>query len=189
MSPIRHCLALVAVAALAGCANLTLAQAPQLGAASLQLRPQVSPGGYRTQAQGLLPYGQVDVAHLVLKLYTVQGGSESAVLNAGGDQVSKDIAKASLGDPVGFYNLHPNTTYRVKAYAYKADTLLASDLISHEASSSLDVVVGTSEHPVVSDLRVQLVDRPFGAEATSSIVFTEGGYTDSTESIEPQPQN
>ncbi|HEY9899307.1 MAG TPA: hypothetical protein V6D00_09015 [Pantanalinema sp.] len=191
MSAIRLILPLVAAVALAGCAQLPFGTPtrPAEGKASLQIRTQLASGAYRTQTAGIMPYGQDDVVHLLLKLYRVNDTGESAIADANGRPITKDVLKADLGTPVGFVNLHPNTRYRIKAYAYKATGEAEGDLISFEASSSLDVQVDTDERPTVGELRVQLADRPFRAEATSSIVFDDGTLTNVDEVIEPgQPR-
>ncbi|MNX75007.1 hypothetical protein D3C86_1064650 [compost metagenome] len=183
MSLIRLSLALAAGASLAGCAYAPPQFNVASGKGSLQLRTQLVHGGYRAQADGILPYAQGDVAHMVLKLYKVANGVESTVVDATNAQLTKDIAKADLGQPIGFGNLHPMTTYRIKAFAYKATGELPADLISVAASSSLDVRVETDERPTVTTLVVQLADRPFRAEGTSSIVVTPGDYDTDFEGI------
>lgn len=178
--------ALAAITAVAGCVYLPLGKVSPINgmAASIRVKTEFGTGNYRTQTSGdLLPYAQSDVQHIVLKLYASLGvGNESASL------AEKDIPAASLSEQVSFFNLHPNTTYRIKAFAYKASGVATDDLISVQASATVDVPVLTDERPTAANLKVQLKDRPFQAQGTSSIVVTNGSLTNIDEVIEtPTP--
>ncbi|MBO9541296.1 hypothetical protein J7643_11965 [bacterium] len=189
MSFARFALALAASVSLVGCAYVPLGKVPQLdvaslasGKASLQVWPQVAAGGYRTQTlptNNLLPYAQSDVAKLRLSLFRVANGTESAVINANNVPLTKEILNADLGQPVGFTNLHPNTTYLLKAVALDAQ----DNVISEAASSNLQITVVTDQRPTVGNLVVQLKNRLFRAEGTSSIDVTPGGYDTDFEDI------
>lgn len=188
MSFARLSLALAATASLVGCAYVPLGNVPQLnvanlatGKASLLVRPQVAAGGYRTQgaapSNDLLPYAKSDVAKLQLSLFRVANGTESAVVNASNVPLTKEILNASLDQEIGFTNLHPNTTYLVKAVAFDAQDNVISE------ASSLQIAVAADERPPVGTLVVQLKNRLFKAEGTSSVVVTPGDYDTELEDI------
>lgn len=146
---------------------------------SLHLRARILPGGIRTQAV-VDNYDQSSIVHLTIKLFTVSGGTESPVL-VDGNQVSADLAAADLSRTVTLSNLKVDTTYRVRAYAYKAAGTAAADLIStSDASSHTDVALTNDDRPAMATLKVKLIDRVFDGRASSgAVAVTSGGYTTS----------
>ncbi len=154
--------------------NLTLSR----GSAELVVVPQIVTGGYRAQAL-VAPFTAKDIDHLVLKLFKLDGQAESPVLDPAGKAVVKVIPGAQLTSAVSFSALLPNTTYRIRAYAYKAEGESPSNLISTgDASSYTDITLTNDDQPVTATLKVKLMDVLFNGQATASgIVVTPGGYT------------
>ncbi len=155
--------------------------------AKLSLVAAVQDGSFRTQAV-LDPYTRSSIAHVTFKLYTVAGGQETAVIRDG-SPVEIDVASGSLDLPFIFENLHNDTTYRVKALAYKASGTASSDLIStQDASSSLDIAIGKDVTPTLQPVPVKLIDRLFAATGTTNVAVTDGSYTFQNERITVGPR-
>ncbi|MBO9541291.1 hypothetical protein J7643_11940 [bacterium] len=158
---------------------------------AVTLRPVVSAADYQTQTQpDLTPYRAQDIEHLVIGLYTVDGSVETQVVR-GGVPVTADVPRASLGGSVTFNNLHSDTTYRFRAFAYKASGTATDDLISQTATGShVDVSIGRNTRPTLAALPVRLVDRLFSATASGTIVVTPGSVVHEDESmtfVDPTP--
>lgn len=150
------------------------------GHASLVLQPQVQSASYRTQAT-VGSYTQADINHVQLKLFKVVSGSEVAV-TSGGSPLTLDLPQASLSTLVTIGNLNKGTVYRVRAYAY-ADSGTSTKL-SLDASSSVDITVSDDDRPTAGTIPVQLIDRAFTGQATSSLTVTPGNVTHTgTESL------
>lgn len=145
-----------------------------LGKGEIKATPQFSTGNLKIQSV-VSPYAASDVEHLVLKLFMVKDGTEMAIPNSQGNPLTKDIAKADLNKPVSFVSLHFDTNYRIRAFAYKATGTATADLISLDASSSVDVAVAKDDRPVLANIPVQLTDKAFSGQATASnVVITPG---------------
>jgi len=158
---------LLAIALLAGCSPAALMD-PMSDNATLRVSPRFQEGGYATQAL-VTPYTGADVNHLVLSLHTVAGSTETLV-------ATSDVPQADLGKSIVFGKLRPDLTYRIKAKAYKAAGTAPADLISLDASSSVDVVVGREDRHAIA-LTVRLIDRPFNASTTiPGVTVTDGQY-------------
>lgn len=146
---------------LGGCA----AAQPLYSRATLVIKPQIISGAQTLAVVN--PYSQSSINHLVLKVFSATDqdlGLQQTLLNA------------QLDNPVVFSNLKAQTTYRVKAFAYS--TADNSQLIStSDASSSTDIVLTNDDRPTLLSLRVQLIDRAFNAQASSSLVINPGGYS------------
>lgn len=184
-------LALSSTLLLAGCVDVPLGSLPDTqtvanGGATLEVTPQVVAGGYTTLAPDpafdVHKYGEGDIHTVVVQLFKIPSvgadpATESAVKTTGGADVLKPIPRANLASPISFTNLHANTVYRVRAFAYRAEPFDSTTLISTTDSHSyIDVLVGTNERPTVADLKVRLKDKPFNGQATASaIIVTEGG--------------
>ncbi|MNL07502.1 hypothetical protein D3C87_1281790 [compost metagenome] len=163
---------LAAIACLAGCSLASLQTAPMRGEASLTIAPRIQAGGYATQAV-VSPYTAGDVQLAVVTLNTVAGSSETQV-------ATLNVAKADLAKTIVFGQLRPDLTYRIKAKAYRTPRATLSGLISVDASSSVDVVVGRENTHTVT-LSVQLVDRPFSATSLiPGVTITDGQFTASS---------
>lgn len=178
----------------AGCMYVPIGSLPTLnvqnavlsvgGRAEIQVTAQVSAGGLSVQSV-VSPFVAANIDHLLLELFVMSGGLEAAALDAQGNPVQKDIAGADLDNSVAFKNLRHDTTYRIRSYAYKAVGTAASDLISSDASSSVDVVVGRDDRPVLASIPIRLIDKVFDGQATASIVVTDGDLVDNgTETIQ-----
>ncbi|HEY9857647.1 MAG TPA: hypothetical protein V6D05_18015 [Stenomitos sp.] len=163
--------------AISGCAHVNPIASPEPGDATLTLTPRYQSSGYRAQA--VVP--QVDVTsvnHLVLELNRVTEQGEEPVLSTGGAPVAADLSRSELNSPITFAHLMANTTYRVRAYAYRAAGTAPSDLISVAAESYVEVAVGGNDQPTLSPLTVKLTATPFAAaasvtlSATGSVLFT-----------------
>lgn len=142
------------VLVLAGCVSVK-----PFGTATLLLKPEV---GYKSQTI-INPYVQADISHLTIKVFNT---SEQDL------GISKDLLNAQLDNPIVFSNLKNNTTYRIRPFAYASTG--TSQCIS--SSSYVDVVVGTDDRPAIATLSVQLIDKAFNGQASSSLVVNSGGY-------------
>lgn len=152
---------LFAVSLIAGCSSISPLSQP----GTLVLKPQVIVGELGTQAV-VAPYTQASIASLVLKIYTFDGLEHDLGLQ-------RTLLNAQLDNPIVFSNLKPNTTYRIKAYAYASGSLLIS---TEDVNSYTDIVIASDDRPTVGTLKVKLVDRAFNGQATSSLVVNPGGY-------------
>jgi hypothetical protein len=163
---------------LAGCTALS----PSIqDGASLTVMPKVC-DELQTQAE-LNPYTSQDIQHLVVALYKLNNGQEQPALDGAGNPRQLDVLGTNLSTPLQFGGLKPNSTYRLKASAYLAASVAEADLISLTASSSADVVLGNGNYPQLVNLPVQLKNRMFHGEATTSLDVHNGGITQGTETI------
>ncbi len=166
----RRLLASVAAAAVsASCAVL----GPAAGTVDLDVLPDVRAGSYAVQTVRTA-YSSGDINHVVVKLFTVAGNTETAVKDASNGQLQKDVAAAALTTPIRFGKLFRNTTYRIRAYAYKAAGTASGDQISVDASSSVDVAVASDDRPSLTTLPVQLAGAAFSGEASTTVSVTNG---------------
>lgn len=165
---------------LSACADLPMIGAQEPGTAQLVLTPQVIDGGLRTQAV-VDNYTRSSINHLVVKIFRINGGTETPVLDANDQAVVKDIPEASLDASITIDHLNANTTYRVRSYAYKnAGTDLADLISTSDATSYVDVTLTNDDRPTMAQLRVKLVDVAFNGSASSGgVAVTEGGYSSS----------
>ena len=150
--------------------------------ATLIVTPAIQAGLAARVVQAVVnPYTVSSINHLTLKLFTVAGGVET------------EVALNDITDPlkftatVKFGNLSHQTTYRVRAYAYKSAGM--TEQISDDANSAVDVVVSNDTAPTLASLQVKLSDIPFSAETTSTgTTIVDGGYSYSgPEAITPVP--
>ncbi len=162
------------ICALAGCtAVMGTLGARTGGPVSLDVMPQFNGGNFQAQAL-VTPYASSSVDHLVVSLHVLgDGGGESAV-TSGGLLVEKDVASSSFGVPVRFMDLHHDTTYRIRAKAYKAPGRDEIHAISVASASYTDHHVGSDDRPSLASLPVQLADRMFSGQASSSVDFSDG---------------
>jgi hypothetical protein len=142
-----------------------LIDARMSGDGALFVRPTVAGSGYGVASAltASAMYTAADIHHVTLALYVVTnpglpGEVEAAVRDASSQPVAKEVLKADLGQPIGFTGLKRNTTYRVKATAYKAAGSAAGDVISSAgAGSHVTITVGTNDAPTMETLKVQLL--------------------------------
>lgn len=138
------------------------------------LMPQTSSG--RLSETIVYNYTREDINHLKVHLYTVDGETEQ---DTGLERI---LSYIQLDTPTVFNNLTEQTHYRVKAAAYASsdDSMLIS---TSDASSSTDVHVAYDDRPVVAPLRLQLIDKPFGAQFLDSVVIYHRFLPAGSESI------
>lgn len=182
-APASSLLAVSLLASLAGCSLSGLASMPEGSGTTLKVKPRLQAGGHAVQAV-VSPYTATDVHHLVLTLSTVNGPLLTPVASA-------DAPKANLDGLITFSDIRPHTTYRIKAEAYKAPGTAPADLISLDASSSVDVSTANQDSHAVT-IPVQLVDRTFnGTSLTPGVSVTDGAFiasgsvTVATQSVTP----
>jgi len=152
---------------------MTQPHAAASGSAVLQLSTEVLAGDYRTQAT-VNPYMASDIQLLRLTLHKLDGQSnESAVTDAQGQPLTLDVTQARLADPVTFTKLNANTTYRVKAKAYldAGGTQLIS---TADDKSQTDVAIVQEDRPTLAKIKVQLIDKQFGAQGSTTIDVSSG---------------
>ncbi|MNY22636.1 hypothetical protein D3C86_1562620 [compost metagenome] len=106
----------------------------------------------------------------------MENGTESAIVDPKGRPVTRDVPATALDEPLTFDNLHPDAIYRVRAFAFVAPGTASADVISVEASSSLEVKVTGGEKPTTAELPVTLMEKPFGAEGATPVDFVSGTY-------------
>lgn len=180
----KHVTSLAFVGLLAGC-SMPAWIGGTTGEASLAVNTIVQGGAaaYRTQIASFA-YTSSSIHHVVLKLYTVSSASVEAPVMVGGSQLQADVTQAVLSQAITFKNLHHDTTYRIKATAYKDSSTATDSIISSEDSNSYrDVVIAYSLTPTIASVPVKLIDRLFAAEATAGIVVTDGTTTNVDEVI------
>ena len=165
---------------LGGCAELMgNTGAPVVQAenrASIVVRTQVLSGGVRTAAVPRLTADSID--HLVLKIFELAGTTETPVLDEEGKEVTADLTRNQLSNLITFSKLKPQTTYRIRAYAYKAPGTAPENLIStNDAGSYVDVEILVDDRPTVTTLKVKLIDVDFDGKGTfQGVTVTPGGY-------------
>ena len=165
----------LAMTLLTGCAVTSVGMTGSSGNATLSVTPDVSNGSYQSQAI-LNAYSSADIEHVLIRLYTVSGGVETLVLDGSSNPVQKDVASGSIANAIVFGNLASQTTYRIRAFAYKSPGTAAGDLISTvDASSSVDVVLTNNDRPTLATLPVKLIDRVFDGQATASGIVVASG--------------
>ncbi len=166
---------------LGGCAELLRNTTPTVSVlenkASIVVRTQVLPGGVRTAAT-TPNLTAASINHLVLQIFELAGQVETPVLDANNQPITQDLTNSRLGSLITFGNLKPQTTYRIRAYAYNAPGTDAQNLISTTDSGSyVDVEVLTDDRPMVTTLKVKLIDVDFNGQGTfQGVTVTPGGY-------------
>jgi len=166
----RHRLLPFAAAALiAACQATPPAGVPGVqavaGRGNVVIAPTFTGGASRRLLAVVSPYTDASIDHMLVKLYTVTGPPGSEVETYTNQFV--DVGQADLLNTISFTNLNFNTTYRVRATAFKAPGTAAVNVIS-DASSYADLTVAMNDRPVLGNLVVQLVDQTFAGEATST---------------------
>ncbi|MNR94390.1 hypothetical protein D3C72_254650 [compost metagenome] len=165
----------------AGCAAGPQVATTDSGA-MLVLTPEVVSGGYQAQDMPAVePYTEANINRLVVKLYTVTDGVETAVTEHG-FPVIREIPRANFSNPVIFNRLKPHTTYRAKTEAYGYEylyTALIADeeklLSTNDANSFTDIVVTDDDRPTIGKLKVRLKARPFSGRTDFGVDISKGG--------------
>lgn len=155
---------------LSGCA----VSQPLSPKATLILKPMITPG--RLTETVNVPYNTENIDHLVMKFYTVEGETEQDT------GIIRTLNKSQLNSPLVVSNQRVNSRLRIKAYAYASED--DSFLLSLDNSDSwTDIVIGTDDRPTFSQVKVHLIDKPFDAQALSSVDILASFNVDGTESV------
>lgn len=155
---------------LAGCATVR----PTLGVSGLAIHPTIQEG--RCTQTLVQPYTRNSVQHLLVKLYRLEDGQEVPVMD-GNAPIQADIPSSDLDKNIRFDKLFWHSTYRIRAFAYRAAGTSSDDLISQDASSTVDIIVNDNDLPPTAKLPVQLIDKYFDGQASGSIQLISGGLT------------
>ena len=143
-------------------------------AGEYRVTPSFRDGAVRRLMAQLTPYTQASIDHMVVRLIIVAAGPTETEVE------SVDVSAANLAKTITFGNLKHNTTYRIRAHAYKAPGTAAADLISDDAESFVDMPVLTDDEPALGNLEVTLIDQTFAGEATSpALTVTDGAIVHS----------
>lgn len=164
---------------LVGCSGSPLA-GPETGYSSLEVRPSIATGPVATQTV-VNAYTRSSIHHLVVRLSRLSGDSELPLVDANGQPVGRQVPAAELDRTLVFGRLRANTTYRLRAFAYKdADEGPDSLISTTDAGSYADVPVGHDDRAVPVTLKVTLIDVRFDGQASASgVVVQDGGYSTS----------
>lgn len=145
--------------------------------AAIAIVPAFKAAPLRVQAV-VEPYTGGHVEHLVLKLFTVSGSTETQVKGANDVPLEQDLQKGGFDGPLLFNKLHMDSTYRVRGYAYKASGTADADKISVDTGSFVDITVTKDDRPEVATLSIQLKAKDFDGQGTGSIEFKPGVVND-----------
>jgi hypothetical protein len=185
-------LALATAFVVAGCVFIPLGKVPKfkvenlaVGAASIKILPRVQAAELATddvkfETQAVMnPWKPADVQKLVLRLYRVGAKELIPIIsvangNGGGEQIRKEIRQADLEKVVTFEGLAPNTTYRVRGWAYSQPVEDPTLVINALSTTFVDIKVADAATPGSGELPVKLIDKFFGGEASTSIDFVNG---------------
>ncbi len=144
------------------------------GKATLVLHPDVRAGASRRTQTVVSAHTADAVDHVRVQIFYVSPGREDAVLGPDGP-LMLEIQRSQLDRPIVLSQLHPQTHYRVYAWAYDDPDESPQHLISQEAS--VDVVVGDDDRPTVAPLSIRLLDVPFdGRTSLPGFDIVPGGY-------------
>ncbi len=148
--------------------GFTVATAPR-GTGRLAVTPLYRAGVARQLLAAVTPKTLASISHMEIKIYSLAGAVETL-------EGTADVQAADLLNTITFGNLENGVTYRIRAFAYETgDT---SQKISLDASSFVDLVVGTDDAPVLGNLVVQLQDVTFSGESTATgVAITPGGLS------------
>jgi len=137
---------------------------------SLVLRAVFRNGGLRTQ-ELVKPYSRQDVDHLVVTVTPTAGGGGIPILE-------RDLSGPAILADIPIGGLRPDTTYRITGRAFARPGRDLADILSVDASSSIDLTVTRDDRPGPVALPVQLRDRIFDGQASASVLILPGGVTD-----------
>ncbi len=167
------------MASLTGCLYMPVGRLPALDEAaasppvpdrSLVLRTVFRNGGLRTQ-ELVKPYSRLDVDHLVVTVTPTAGGGGIPILE-------RDLSGPAILADIPIGGLRPDTTYRITGRAFARPGRDLADILSVDASSSIDLTVTRDDRPGPVALPVQLRDRIFDGQASTSVLILPGGVTD-----------
>lgn len=158
------------------------------GSSILEIIPEFRDGGYKVQAD-IKNYTSSDIKQLDMELIRMVKDGASWTMPQTLDTENRKVVsiEPSLSTKtVRFTALRPNTTYRIRWYAYQATGSLTPDSPSRISVDGFrDVPVGINDSVTVATMSIQLKDRDFSSTATlDGIEVIDGGYTyPGTESI------
>lgn len=151
------------------------------GRASLEIVPEFRDGGYKTLAE-IKNYTRSDIKQVDFELIRLEKVGEAwqmpATLTPDNRKVSS--VETSLDNAtIRFASLRPNTSYKIRWYAYNATGSLTPASPSRiSVDGQRDVPVGTEDTVTVETLTIQLKDREFSSTATvDGVEVIEGGFT------------
>lgn len=144
--------------------------APEQPTLNVRLRAVFRNGALRTQAL-VSPYSRADVEHLVVTVTPSSGGGGVPILE-------QDLTGPAMLADIPITGLRPDTTYRVTGRAFSRAGRDLADILSIDASSSIDLHVARDDRPGLLALPVQLRDRTFDGQASASVLILPGGITD-----------
>lgn len=182
MKKLSQATLLAASLLMVGCADLKapvliVPTATEAATSKLVLVPRFVDGGYAVSSV-VARHTTQSIDHLVIKLFTLAQDVETPVLGADGMPVQVDLVRQELSNSITISELHANTTYRVRAYAYRASGTNAADLISKPEGSYVDVAVTNNDQPEMAQLKVTLTDVVFsGTAASNGVTVIAGGYS------------
>ena len=143
---------------------------PDQPTSTVRLRAVFRNGALRTQAL-VTPYSRADVEHLVVTVTPSSGGGGVPILE-------QDLTGPAMLADIPIMGLRPDTTYRVTGRAFSRAGRDPADILSIDASSSVDLQVTRDDRPGLIALPVQLRDRTFDGQASTSVLILPGGITD-----------
>lgn len=135
---------------------------------TLILKPRLNSGGH---SQALMdPYTVASIHHVKLDLSTLNGETITSL------GIQRTLLQAQLSNPIVFSNLKPNTNYRILARAY-ADAEEAQIISTEDSRCYVNVTLTDNDRPTIETIPIQLIDRTFNGQATSSLAINSGGYS------------
>ena len=147
---------------------------------------------YKRQTQTVIdPWTRANIHHVVLDVYKLVDDSEKEVFQSVENTTARyqiTLSGKQLDTEFTFKNLAPATRYRLRARAYSAANENDETLISDGKTSFLDVDLKTEDRLVALALPIQLLDRLFDGQASSSLDLRPGGIRQNDERIELGPE-
>lgn len=135
---------------------------------TLILKPQLTSGSH-SQAV-VAPYSSTSIHHVKLDLSTLNGETLTSL------GIQRTLLQAQLENPIVFSNLKPNTTYRISAKAY-ADAGESQLISTDDSRCYVNVTLTNNDRPTIETIPIQLIDRAFNGQASSSLAINPGGYS------------
>lgn len=151
------------------------------GNAVLEIVPEFRDGGYKTQAE-IKNYTQSDIKRLDIELIRLEKDGETWTLPASLSDANRKISSIEPtfgGKSIRFAGLRPNTSYRVRWFAYNATESVLPDGVNHISEpGQVDVAIAMDDAVKVATMSIKLKDRLFSSTATlDGIEVIDGGYT------------
>lgn len=151
------------------------------GAPAVTVRPEVAPErGVLAAADPL--WAPKDVDHIVIGLYRLElvdaTVTEVEVASRSVDNFDHTRSFQLVEQEFTFNNLHADTAYRIRGFAYSGDASDATTLISKtDLSSAVDFTTTNNDRPTPVGIKIRLKDRPYdGTGLARGIAVEEGDY-------------